>query len=495
MKKKIGLVPKLIMGIIAGILIGQFAPEFLVRVLVTASSLFSSFLKFVIPFIIIGFVTAGIADLATGAGKLLGVTTGIAYASTVIAGLIAFTVASVIFPSFIDPSVANSIGDPEAGMLSAIFSIPLSPMVDVTAAIVFAFTMGLGISALRNNGKGETLFNLFQEFQEIVTKTLSPMVDVTAAIVFAFTMGLGISALRNNGKGETLFNLFQEFQEIVTKTLSTVIIPLLPIYIAGTFANITYAGQVWNILGVFWRVYLIVIPLHLIYLVIQFTTAGAISKKNPFVMLKNQIPGYLTAVGTQSSAATIPVNVSCAEKNGVSKNIREFCVPLCATIHLSGSIISVTSFAVAVLMMNGVNVSCAEKNGVSKNIREFCVPLCATIHLSGSIISVTSFAVAVLMMNGMDYGLTTMLPFILMLGIAMVAAPGAPGGAIMSALPFLPMIGIPSDGGLASLMIALYLTQDSFGTAANVSGDNAIAVIVDHLNNKWSKNEKSKDIV
>ncbi|MBC5996130.1 dicarboxylate/amino acid:cation symporter [Romboutsia ilealis] len=398
MKKKIGLVPKLIMGIIAGILIGQFAPEFLVRVLVTASSLFSAFLKFVIPFIIIGFVTAGIADLATGAGKLLGVTTGIAYGSTVTAGLIAFTVASVIFPSFIDPSVAGNIGDPEAGMLSAIFSIPLSPMV-----------------------------------------------DVTAAIVFAFTMGLGISALRNNGKGETLFNLFQEFQEIVTKTLSTVIIPLLPIYIAGTFANITYAGQVWNILGVFWRVYLIVIPLHIIFISLQFITAGAISKKNPFVMLKNQIPGYLTAVGTQSSAATIPVNVSCAEKNGVSKNIREFCVPLCATIHLSGSIISVTSFAVAVLMM-----------------------------------------------NGMDYGLTTMLPFILMLGIAMVAAPGAPGGAIMSALPFLPMIGIPSDGGLASLMIALYLTQDSFGTAANVSGDNAIAVIVDHLNNKWSKNDKSK---
>ena len=398
MKKKIGLVPKLIMGIIAGILIGQFAPEFLVRVLVTASSLFSSFLKFVIPFIIIGFVTAGIADLATGAGKLLGVTTGIAYGSTVIAGLIAFTVASVIFPSFIDPSVANSIGDPEAGMLSAILSIPLNPMV-----------------------------------------------DVTAAIVFAFTMGLGISALRNNGKGETLFNLFQEFQEIVTKTLSTVIIPLLPIYIAGTFANITYAGQVWNILGVFWRVYLIVIPLHLIYLVIQFTTAGAISKKNPFVMLKNQIPGYLTAVGTQSSAATIPVNVSCAEKNGVSKNIREFCVPLCATIHLSGSIISVTSFAVAVLMM-----------------------------------------------NGMDYSITTVLPFILMLGIAMVAAPGAPGGAIMSALPFLPMIGIPSDGGLASLMIALYLTQDSFGTAANVSGDNAIAAVVDHLNKKWSKKADNK---
>ena len=397
-KKKIGLVPKLIIGIIAGILIGSFAPEFLVKVLVTASSLFSAFLKFVIPFIIIGFVTAGIADLATGAGKLLGVTTGIAYGSTIVAGTLAFIVASLIFPSFIDPSVASQIGDPEAGMLEPIFTIPLSPMV-----------------------------------------------DVTAAIVFSFTMGLGISALRNNDKVEILYNLFKEFQEIITKVLSIIIIPLLPIYIAGTFANITYAGQVWNILSIFWRVYLVVIPLHIVYLIIQFTTAGFVSGKNPLKMLKNQIPGYLTAVGTQSSAATIPVNVECAKNNGVSKEIREFCVPLCATIHLSGSIISVTSFAVAVLMM-----------------------------------------------NGMDHGFSTVFPFILMLGIAMVAAPGAPGGAIMSALPFLPMIGIPSDGGLASLMIALYLTQDSFGTAANVSGDNAIAAVVDHLNKKWSKKADNK---
>lgn len=399
-KNKIGLVPKLIMGIIAGILIGSFAPEFFVKIIVTASSLFSAFLKFVIPFIIIGFVTAGIADLATGAGKLLGVTTAIAYGSTIVAGTLAFIVASIIFPSFIDPSVASQIGNPEAGMLSPIFKIPLEPMV-----------------------------------------------DVTAAIVFAFTLGLGISALRNHNKGEILYGLFQEFQEIITKVLSTIIIPLLPIYIAGTFANITYAGQVWNILNIFWRVYLVVIPLHIIYLIIQFTIAGAISGKNPFKMLKNQIPAYLTAIGTQSSAATIPVNVECAKNNGISKEIREFCVPLCATIHLSGSIISVTSFAVAVLMM-----------------------------------------------NGMDHGFSTMLPFILMLGIAMVAAPGAPGGAIMSALPFLPMIGIPSDGGLASLMIALYLTQDSFGTAANVSGDNAIAAIVDYLNKKWNKKSANKAV-
>ncbi|MGO5051832.1 dicarboxylate/amino acid:cation symporter [Lachnospiraceae bacterium LCP25S3_G4] len=394
--KKIGLVPKLIIGIILGIFIGSFAPEIIVQLLVTLSSIFSVFLKFVIPFIIIGFVAAGIADLASGAGKLLGITVGIAYGSTIIAGFLAYIVASNVFPYFMDASQVSKIGDPEAGMLSPIFTIPLAPMVEVTAAIVFAFILGLGISALR-------------------TRNI----------------------------GSSLYGVVQDFQQIVTLTLSTIIIPLLPLYIAGTFANITYAGQVWNIINVFWKVFLIVIPLHLIYITLQFLVAGAINKKNPFTMLKNQLPGYLTAIGTQSSAATIPVNVQCAEKNGTSKEIREFTIPLCATIHLSGSIISVTSFGVAVLMM-----------------------------------------------NGMDYGITKMFPFILMLGVAMVAAPGAPGGAIMSALPFLPMIGIPSDGGLASLMIALYLTQDSFGTAANVSGDNAIAAIIDYLNDTFIKKKE-----
>lgn len=397
-KKKLGLVPKLILAILIGILLGSFAPKGVIEILVTFSGLFSAFLKFVIPFIILGFVTAGIADLTSGAGKLLGVTTGLAYGSTVLAGLIAFAVASILFPSFITPDLASTIGDPEAGMLSPIFTIPLSPMI-----------------------------------------------DVTAAIVFAFMMGLGISALRGNGKGQVLFDIAMDFQEIVKSVLSTIIIPLLPIYIAGTFANITFAGQVWNILGIFGKVYLIVIPLHLIYICFQFTLAGLYSKKNPIQLIKNQIPGYLTAVGTQSSAATIPVNVDCAEKNGVSKQIREFVVPLCATIHLSGSIISVISFTIAVLMM-----------------------------------------------NNMDHSIAVILPYLLMLGIAMVAAPGAPGGAIMSALPFLPMVGIPSDGGLASLMIALYITQDSFGTAANVSGDNAIAVVIDHINKKWSRKTSSK---
>lgn len=394
-KKKIGLVPRLILGIVIGILIGAFAPKALVQILVTVSKLFSAFLTFVIPFIIIGFVTAGIADLASGAGKLLGITVAIAYGSTLIAGVSAFLVARGFFPLFINSSVMASVGDPEKGMLKPIFEIPLAPMI-----------------------------------------------DVTAAIIFAFMMGLCISHLRGKKSGNYLYNVFTEFQEVVTLTLEKVIIPLLPLYIAGTFANMTFAGQIVSIMKVFWKVFLIVICMHLIYVTIQFCVAGGISKKNPFTMLKNQIPGYITAIGTQSSAATIPVNVQCAEKNGTSKQIREFVVPLCATIHLSGSTITITSCAMAVLMM-----------------------------------------------NGMPHGINLMFPFIAMLGIAMVAAPGAPGGAIMSALPFLYMVGIASDSALASLMIALYLTQDSFGTACNVSGDNAIAVIVDTIAKKFMKKE------
>ena len=398
-KKKIGLIPKLIFGIVVGILIGKFAPEIIIEILLTVSGLFSAFLKFVIPFIIIAFVTAGIADLSSDAGKLLGITAGLSYGSTILAGLTAFFVAKSLFPKFIHTASLGKTLSMDEGALSPIFSIPLEPMVDVTAAIVFAFLMGIGISYLRSMNKGQALYECF--------------------------MG---------------------FQEIIVRVLEKVVIPFLPLYIAGTFANIAYTGTVGKILNIFWKVYCVIIPLHFLWIAVQFAVAGAVSGKNPVKMIKNQIPGWLTALGTQSSAATIPVNVECAKANGVSKTIREFVVPLGATIHLSGSMISITCCSMAVLMM-----------------------------------------------QGKPTGMNIILPFIAMLGIAMVAAPGAPGGAIMSALPFLPMVGIPSDGGLGSLMIALYITQDSLGTACNVSGDNAIAVIIDRLNyNRNSIPQKQK---
>jgi len=392
-KKKLGLISKLLIGIVAGALIGLFLPEVLVRILVTVSSIFSLFLKFVIPFIIVSFVICGIADLAQGAGKLLGITTAIAYGSTILAGSIAYIVATNLFPRILGSNLASEVGDPSAGMLSSYFTIPLAPML-----------------------------------------------DVTAAIVFAFVMGIGISYLRSQGKGETLYNFFTEFQAIILKVLNTIIIPFLPVYVAGTFANIAYAGQIVTIMGLLGKVFATSIPLQLCYLFVLFLIASIFGKKNLFTLIKNQIPAYLTAVGTQSSAATIPVNVACAEKNGVSKQIREFVVPLCATIHLAGSITALTCFTIALLYI-----------------------------------------------NGLDYSIGVYFPFLLTLGIAMVAAPGAPGGAVMSALPFLPMIGIAVDSPIATLLIAMYLTQDSFGTAGNVSGDNAIAVIIDEINNRMHK--------
>ena len=391
--KKIGLVPRLIIAITLGIVLGLVLPSPVIRIFVTFSSLFSKYLSFVIPFMIIGFVVTGISDLRQGAGKLLGITTLIAYVSTIVAGSLSYLMATNIFPKILNFTSFAAIEHPEKNLLTAYFEIPLAPMF-----------------------------------------------DVTSAIVFAFIMGLSISWLRNNGEGQTTYNLFREFSKIITKLLSTSVIPLLPVYIFGTFMNMTYSGQMFTTLSIFLKVFVCVIILHILYISALFIFAGGISGKNPFTCMKNQIPGYFTALGTQSSAATIPINLECAKRNGTSPEIREFVVPLCATIHLAGSIITITS----------------------------CV-------------------VTVLMMNNMAYDVTKVFPFILVLGVAMVAAPGAPGGAIMSALPFLGMVGIAANSPLASLLIALYITQDSFGTAANVSGDNAIAIIVDWIYHKFIK--------
>ncbi len=225
----------------------------------------------------------------------------------------------------------------------------------------------------------------------------------------------------------------REFQSIIEKLISNIIIPLLPLHILGIFANMTYAGQVATILSVFARVFIMVILLHITVLIIQFIVGGAVAGGNPFRLLRNMIPAYLTAIGTQSSAATIPVTLQQTKKNGVQDEVADFVIPLCATIHLSGSTITLVSCSMAIMMLNGM---------------------------------ATSFI--------------NMFPFILMLGITMVAAPGVPGGAVIAALGLLEtMLGF--SPAMLSLMIALYVAQDSFGTATNVTGDAAIALIVNKV--------------
>ena len=388
--KKLGLLPKLILAIIIGIIIGSFASENVVKIFATFNGIFGNFLNFVIPLIIVGFVAPGIGDLGDGAGKLLAVTAGLAYGSTIISGSIAYLTASTVLPKFLkEGSLVVDAANPEEALLSGFFNVDMPPIFGVMTALLIAFIVGLGIAAI---------------------------------------------------KGDTLKKLMHEFQEIVEKLINNIIIPLLPLHILGIFANMTKAGQVVTILSVFSKVFVMVILLHFAIIILQFVISGVVSGGNPFTMIKNMIPAYLTAVGTQSSAATIPVTLAQTKKNGVKSDIADFVIPLCATIHLSGSTITLVSCSMAIMMLNGMT---------------------------------TSFS--------------TMLPFILMLGVTMVAAPGIPGGAVMAALGLLEsMLHFPQP--MLSLMIALYIAQDSFGTACNITGDSAIAVMV----NKISGNKLEK---
>lgn len=391
MKKfKIGLTFRLLIAIAFGIAIGLWTPAWVCRVFITAGGIVGDFLLFVIPLVIMAFVTVGIANLSTGAGKLLVITAGIAYFSSLASGTIAFITASNLFPVFVSNAPLDGL-NAELGLLAPFFKLPLPPVISVTGAVALSFILGLCISSQRARNPDNTLY-------KAVT----------------------------------------EFSSAISGVLRVAVIPLLPALICGTFVNMTVSGQTFVILNMLWKVFLTVLTLHFLYLFALFCIAGAVSKKNPFMMMKNQIAGYVSAVGTQSSAASIPVNLKCAEANGVSAEIRNFTIPLCANIHMAGSMITITSCVTAVLLMNRIPV---------------------------------------------NIGLIA--PFILTLGVAMIASPGAPGGSIMTALPFLPIAGIASDSPVASLLIALYITQDSFGTACNVSGDNALSVIVDTIYRKY----------
>lgn len=381
--KKIGLLPKLIIAIIIGIIAGAFGPEWLVRVFATFNSVFGNFLGFVIPLIIIGFVAPGIGDLGTGAGRLLGITAGIAYVSTILSGSFAYFASSMVLPRFLKVGSLNfNPSDPEAALLEPFFKIEMPPIFGVMTALLLAFTLGLGIAAI---------------------------------------------------KGDTIKKFMKDFQQIIEKLINNIVIPLLPLHILGIFANMTHAGQVVTILSVFSRVFVIIILLHLTIIVIQFLIGGTFAGANPFRAIGNMVPAYFTAIGTQSSAATIPVTLAQSKKNGVQDDIADFVIPLCATIHLSGSTITLVSCAMAIMMLNDVSIT-----------------------------------------------FLSILPFILMLGITMVAAPGVPGGAVIAALGLLEtMLGFSQP--MLSLMIALYVAQDSFGTAANITGDGAIALMVNRI--------------
>lgn len=379
--KKLGLLPRILIAIVLGIAIGYIAPAWFARTMATFNAIFSQFLGFLIPLIIIGFVTPAIADIGGRAGKLLIVTAAIAYFATFFAGLLSYFTGTLTFPSLIGGEQGMALIEDSAHIMP-FFNIEMPALMTVMTALVFAFMLSLGM---------------------------------------AFVSG---TALR---KG------FGEFRDIVSKTIDTAIIPLLPFYIFGIFLNMTVEGQVGMILKCFMKIIVIIFILHVLILVIQYCIAAIFARKNPFRMLRTMLPAYFTALGTQSSAATIPVTLRQAIRMGVSEDIAGFVIPLCATIHMSGSTLKIVACALALMIMHDQ----------PHDLGLFC-------HFIG------------------------------MLGITIIAAPGIPGGAIMASIGLLQSI-LGFDQQMVALMIALYIAMDSFGTACNVTGDGALAAIINRL--------------
>ena len=393
--KEWGLLPKVLIAIALGIVCSFFFPDALTRCFITFNSIFSNFLGLFIPIIILGLIAPGIFELGKGAGRLLLITAAIAYLSTILAGLFSYGTCRLTYPALLGDA-AMSLGniDMDANDLKPYFTIEMPPLMSVTTSLVLAFVIGLSL--------------------------------------------IGI-------KGNTFRNFMLELREMVFLIIRKVIIPILPVFIFGIFLEMGAEGNVGPVLGMFLKIILVIFVMHVTVLVLQFCIAGAIAGKNPFRALWTMLPAYVTALGTQSSAATIPVTRAQVIKNGVDPDVADFVVPLCATIHMSCSILKIVACAYAISLSMGLDISFGTYAG-----------------------------------------------FVLMLGITMIAAPGVPGGAIMAALGLLAsMLGF--DANMQGLMIALYIAMDSFGTAGNVTGDGAISLIINKIKIKEKARGKVED--
>ena len=390
--KRIGLLPRIIIAIALGIALGQVMPMGGVRLFATFNTIFAQYLGFLIPLIIVGLVTPAIGDVGTKVGRLLLATLLIAYLDTTLAALLAYGTGSLLFPSMVEATqMTTTLG--KATAIAPYFNFNIPPMLDVMTALVFSFMVGMGIAYLP--------------------------------------------------KTTTLKSTAQEFRNIVVAAIEKTIIPLLPLYIFGIFLTMTVTGEAYHVVRLFSRIILVIFALHIIILLYQFCIAGAIVGRNPLRLLWNMLPAYATALGTSSSAATIPVTMKQTLRNGVSTDIAGFTIPLCATVHMSGSAMKITACALTICLL-----------------------------------------------QGLPHDPATFIQFIMMLGIIMVAAPGVPGGSIMACLGILASM-LAFDNQQQALMIALYIAMDSFGTACNVTGDGAIALIVDKFYRTKENNEQT----
>ena len=383
---KFGLFGKIVVAILCGVALGfLFAHvgcvgDICVRTFKTFNVLFAQVLKFIVPLLILGLVTPAIADVGKGAGRMLLVVMALSYLSTAAAGFFAYGAAGSLLPHYVSEGLIANAGNGKA--FAPFFELKIPPLCDVLTALALAFMVGVGV---------------------------------------VFT------------GSETLKRGADEFGAIVKLTIMRVIIPGLPVYIMTMICEMTASGKFAATAGTMFKVIGTGWSLTIVYLVVLYVLAGLVARKNPFRALWNMLPAYLTGLSIASSSAVIPVTLECCEKNGISRDIRNFVVPLCANVHMVGSAIKLLTSAYAIVVIYGLDIPFA------------------------------------LVAN-----------FIFMMAIAAVAAPGVMGGVLMASVGLLESIlhFTPEQTGL---MMTFYLALDGYGPAANVTGDAAIAMVCDRF--------------
>lgn len=379
MKGERSLLVWLAVAMVAGAAIGSCAPACVIRTLNSFGGTFGQFIKFIVPFIIVALVTPAIAEAGRSAGRLLLLTMCLAYASTLLAGSCAFGVAKAVFPSFLDGSLDASVAAKE---FPAYFKLAIPPVMGVTTAMVTAFMFGLVLAA-------------------------RPC--------------------------ETLARAFAEMKEVVTATIAKAVVPLLPFYILTVIADLAASGRLLSVGGSCLKIMGAAFAMTTAILLVQYALAGAVTRRNPLKALWTMLPAYLTGWGCCSSAATIPVTLRQVRKNGVSDETANLVIPLCANIHLAGSMANMVVYGAGFVL------------------------------LAGGTLGIGAFA-----------------EYIFMISIIAVASPGVPGGVVLASAPIAESaLGITPEH--YAVLIAVYMALDGMGTACNLTGDGAISLIVDRF--------------
>lgn len=376
-KIKDKLIFKLLISVVLGMIIGQFSSTKNIILLETIKYILGQIIFFTIPLIILGFIAPAIAKLKNNAGKML------------------ITMLSL--------SYLSSIG---AAFFSMILGYSIIPYLSINSSVK-------GLRTLP-----EVFFKL----------DIPPIMPIMSALILAIFIGLAVVWTNS----EIFTNILLDFNKIVLALVNRIVIPILPIFIFCTFAGLAYEGSITKQLPVFIKIIGIIIICHFVWLSVLYAIGAIVSKKNPFDIIRNYIPAYLTAVGTMSSAATLPVALKCAKNTKVLK----------------------------------------------KDIIDFAIPLGSTTHLCGSVLTEVFFLMTVSrILYSKLPSLPTMIIFIILLGIFAVGAPGVPGGTVLASLGIIVSVLKFNDTGIA-LMLTIFALQDSFGTACNITGDGALALIL-----------------